>query len=131
MPNGYGRTHLGSKTTGKVYAHRLSWELAHGAIPERMCVCHNCPGGDNPRCVNPAHLFLGTVKDNNRDARDKGYSVSPRGEKNGSAKLTVSQVLEIRALAKKGIMQTEIAKLFSIDHTQVSAIVLRKKWKHI
>jgi len=129
-PDGYGRLSIGSH--GKVYAHRLSWEVHHGPIPGGRLVCHNCPGGDSPACVNPAHLFLGTIQDNNRDARHKGRSVAPRGEKNGSAKLTALQVLEIRALAEKGIAQTEIARLFPVvDYAHINNIVLRKRWKHI
>lgn len=52
-------------------AHSVSWELANGPIPDGLIVCHNCPGGDNPSCVNPAHLFLGTYSDNQNDRWDK------------------------------------------------------------
>lgn len=67
LPSGYGKKSVGGVHR---YAHRLAWEMANGApIPEGMFVCHRC---DNPPCINPAHLFLGSCGDNTRDARDKG-----------------------------------------------------------
>jgi hypothetical protein len=65
---GYGKFGLNGKA---VSAHCLSYKWANGAIPAGMFVCHNCPGGDNPACVNPAHLWLGTQSDNNKDAERK------------------------------------------------------------
>lgn len=104
-------------------AHRVSWELAHGHIPDGLVVCHRC---DNPPCVNPAHLFLGTHKDNSQDMAHKGKS--QRGERNTKAKLTADDVIAIRLSAKSG---REIAKDYGIQPTQVSHIRLRKQWKHV
>lgn len=66
LPTGYGRFWL---TGREVYSHRFAWEMAHGAIPVGMSVCHTC---DNPSCVRSDHLFLGTQKDNMADAKAKG-----------------------------------------------------------
>lgn len=83
---GYGR--LGSSKFETVLAHRRSWELERGPIPEDMCVLHNCPDGDNPLCVNPKHLWLGTRDDNNADrdkkGRNGGWKI--RGNANGTRK---------------------------------------------
>lgn len=73
-PNGYGQIALG-RIDGRLRfacTHRVAWELAFGPIPDGLRVLHNCPGGDNPRCVNPAHLYLGTQQDNMRDSVEKG-----------------------------------------------------------
>ena len=71
--NGYGQFGISRPGWRKsLYAHRVAWELVNGPIPEGMEVCHNCPGGDNPRCVNPSHLWLGTHEQNVADAAAKG-----------------------------------------------------------
>ena len=79
-PKGYGEFRIGSGRKGayrKVYlAHRKAYELAHGPIPAGLCVCHSC---DVPACVNPAHLWVGTVAENNADMRAKGRAVVPTG----------------------------------------------------
>ncbi len=66
--DGYGRINRGARGLGSDYAHRVSWLMHNGAIPEGLCVLHRC---DNPECTNPGHLFLGTKKDNSRDMISK------------------------------------------------------------
>ena len=71
--NRYGLFFMNGKNHG---AHCCAWEFEHGTIPAGLFVCHNCPGGDNPRCCNPAHLWLGSAKQNSRDMVLKGRSAS-------------------------------------------------------
>ncbi len=88
-------------------AHRVSWELYHGPIPEGMGVLHKC---DTPTCVNPRHLFLGTQKDNAADAGKKGRLAI--GEDNGKTKLTDEQVRQIREDARSPFI---VADTFGIN----------------
>lgn len=67
--SGYGQIALGGTVVG---AHRVAWEIANGPVPDGLSVCHNCPDRDDPSCVNPAHLWLGTQKENVADTIDKG-----------------------------------------------------------
>jgi len=110
-------------------AHCVAYELAYGEnVPEGIEVCHTC---DNPICVRPEHLFLGTHADNAADMVAKGRGVSPRlsGESNPSAKLTEKQVQNIRASYIFGqVTQRDIAEQFGISQQQVSNIVNGKKW---
>lgn len=110
-------------------AHRASWMLHHGDIPEGMVVCHNCPGSDNPGCVNPAHLFLGTLNDNNQDMRKKGRTT--KGEQTKSSKLTEKQVREILFLREQGISNRELAKQYSVHEETIGRIIRRLHWKHV
>jgi hypothetical protein len=103
--------------------HRLMYELHRGIIPPNMCVCHVC---DEPACINPSHLWLGTKDDNMHDRDKKGRTTC--GEKHHSAKLTGSQVLEIRSISDT---QQEIAKKYGIAQNTVSKIKKRKTWKHL
>ncbi len=131
--NGHGYGHTRTVTNGvvkDVYAHRLSYEIHNGPIPEGMFVCHRC---DNPRCVNPSHLFLGTAKDNVHDMICKGRNnrVPVKGVDCGTSKLTEEQVSAIRRRYACGERQVDLAADFSIGQSTVSAIVIRKTWKHI
>jgi hypothetical protein len=121
---GYGR--FRDADTGDMrQAHRISWEMANGPVPDDMMVLHRC---DVRACVNPAHLFLGTHADNmaDRDAKRR----QAFGERNSKAKLTEVQVEEVRALAGV-ISQEKIGALYGIAQTAVSAIVRRKNWRHV
>ena len=128
---GYG--HYSGRTLSTVgrrvnyVAHRASWEITMGAIPDGLLVCHRC---DNPPCVNPDHLFLGTHADNMEDMVRKGRK--KRGENHSRARLAESDVLRIRELvAKGGLSQAAIGELFGISGTHVGNIALRNKWKHV
>lgn len=122
---GYGRI----RYKGKRYlSHRFSYIQKFGGIPEDICVCHRC---DNPTCVNPNHLFLGTVQDNNKDRDLKGRQVALSGEKQGSSKLTSRQVLEIRKRRKNGEKLQDIADDYGITFSCVSVIARGKAWKHL
>lgn len=101
----------------QVKAHRVSFAINKGAIPAGMFVCHKC---DNRRCVNPAHLFLGTQSDNIRDCSAKGRMIT---------KLTKYDVFSIRHSRENGEKLKVIAARFGVSTTTVSAIVRRRKWK--
>jgi hypothetical protein len=111
--------------------HRLAYEQKHGEIPPRMMVCHKC---DNPHCINPDHLFLGTSQDNVDDMVKKGrqsHHGSPGlpGEKHPQCKLTENQVLEIRAY--QGVTDKAIAQIYGISTVNINNIRNRKIWTHI
>jgi len=124
----YGYVWQDGKT---VSAPRFAWELIRGPIPAGLWVLHNCPGGDNPLCVNPDHLWLGTRADNNRDKASKGRSPDVRGEKNFSAKLTEPEIRLIRLMSRGGIARSMIADIFGIVRQTVDKIVHRHRWTHL
>ena len=105
-------------------AHRTTWELYFGKITEGLSVLHKC---DNPCCVNPEHLFLGTRADNNLDMCAKGRQRGAVGEANGNAKLTREQVALIRSMPKKPIKA--ICEEFGIKKSMVSYIRAGENWK--
>lgn len=122
--DGYGHFSL----FGMTRAHRISYLLEVGSIPNGMFVCHHC---DNPKCVRPDHLFLGTAKDNTHDAIKKGRFQTPGfGENNPHAKLTLEQVNEIRELAKNGpIVKAKIAALYGVHPQAIYEIVKGRSWR--
>ena len=125
-PNGYGRFGIGKKVH---LAHRVSFFLEHGRWPDD-CALHHC---DNPPCVNPEHLFDGTLSDNAVDMYAKGRATKKkaRGERNRLSRLTASTVLAIRNAVAAGATQTAVAQQFGVHQTHVSLIVRRKSWAHI
>jgi hypothetical protein len=109
--------------------HRYAYVITKGPIPDGMIVCHSC---DNPPCVNPAHLWLGTDADNAADRKAKGRSDAARGEACWRASLTESQVQEIRLrYSTGGIRQIDLADEFGVNQATISQVVLRKVWKHV
>lgn len=129
--------------------HRFSWELANGPIPPGAYILHRC---DNPPCVRPDHLFLGTQADNIHDMDDKDRRNAPsehlgargeahwtrqkpeaaaRGERVGGSKLTADDVREIRRLRTEGLTLKVIAARFGVTFTNVDMIVNHQTWKHV
>lgn len=122
-----------SKGYGVIYsgrqfrAHRLSYEWAFGSIPNGMEVCHTC---DNPSCVNPGHLFVGTMADNQADKVAKGRQ--QRGETHYFALLTEADVLAIRWLRKnRWGSAKEIAAWFGVSHWTIYSVARGKLWRHL
>jgi hypothetical protein len=127
--HGYGKVRYGGKN---IRAHRTSWEMRFGPLPPGLYVLHDCPSGDNPACVNPDHLWLGTQVDNMRDASRKGriYCGGTHGEENGRSKLTKADVLEIRRLAVSGVSPKELSSVYLVCVSSINRVISRRSWKH-
>jgi hypothetical protein len=108
--------------------HRLSYETHIGPIPEGLHVCHNCPGGDNPRCFNPAHLFAGTRADNMQDATRKGRMYVPQGTADHRAKLTEA---DVRAILASDEPRDIIAARYGVTIGYVHGLKARRYWRHL
>jgi hypothetical protein len=107
--------------------------MVHGIVPVGLFVCHDCPGGDNPTCVNPNHLFLGSHQENLRDASNKGMlSTAKDGEKNPGSLLNDQAVIEIRKTYDgTGAVTRSLASKFGVQPRTISDAAKRVSWKHI
>ena len=130
---GYGSIGIGSRTDGTrrlIKAHRMCWYLTYGVIPVGMCVLHRC---DNPTCVNPDHLFLGTHADNMRDKKIKGRAKTGPllfGEAHPRSRLHAEDVHKIRKMSsEEGLSQSQIGKLFGVSQTHVGRILRKQRWR--
>lgn len=108
-------------------AHRVSWEINCGPIPEGLGVLHHC---DNPPCCRPDHLFVGTNDENMKDAAAKARF--PRGLDHHMGKFTVEQVLEIRSLLAEGILtQNEIASRYGVSRGAIQGIQRKDAYAYV
>lgn len=128
---GYGQKMLNGQIT---LAHRIAWTLPNYIIPDGLFVLHSC---DNPSCVNPKHLFIGTNQENMDDMVKKGrYIVRDRtnskGEKNSKHKLTALQVLEIRRCYEANEMNTpQLAVKYGVNKSSIARVINKKAWKDL
>ena len=120
-PDGYGKFRIKRRENG---SHRISWQISNGKIPKGKYICHHC---DNPPCVNPDHLFLGTNQDNVNDMKAKGRS--PRGEQRPNSILSNAKIREIRSI--QGMKHSEIASIYGVSATTIGLIIRRLKWNHV
>lgn len=121
---GYGHIKCGKKV---LRAYRVSFELNNGPIPEGLCVLHAC---DNPPCVNPRHLFVGTQGDNVRDMERKGRAKHPTGDEHGQKRLTALQVAEIRRNFAEGqTNKAALGRAFGVTDVLIGLIVRNRIWR--
>jgi hypothetical protein len=117
LKSGYGRIWFNGKPE---LLHRVIYTINKGIIPDKMYVCHHC---DNPSCVNPEHLFIGTQKDNMKDCRNKGRTT--KGFQNSSTIVTHEKRIELLQMILKGFKYKIIANKYGISRTRVSQIALK------
>lgn len=133
-PDRYGMMRAGDHNE---QAHRISWELYRGAIPNGLCVCHRCDVG---LCVNPDHLFLATQKENVADMLSKGRKIiglsgqhgnHAKGEWNGQAKITYAEAKEMQTRYDAGERNiAALSRAFDMSESQTRRIVWRQSWRH-
>ena len=122
--DGYGSKWFRGKND---YAHRVSWVLSFGEIPKDKIVCHAC---DNPSCINPEHLFLGTQKENIEDMYKKKRGPDLRGENNSQSRLKKSDVIFIKLFG--GIIsRSRLAEMFGVGLSTIQDILKERTWRHV
>lgn len=126
-PRGYGYLAItSSHKTWHGFAHRLSWLFHHGEDPAQSGVLHKC---DNPKCVRPDHLFLGSQDDNMKDMASKGRSRKPPEDWIG--KLPDSQIIEMRRVNESGVSIREITRRFGTPYATLHSILNRKTYRNV
>lgn len=125
-PNGYAHISIHQKNR---LAHRVSYVIHNGELPSNRLVCHHC---DNPTCTNPAHLFLGTYRDNTRDSQTKGRFHKARGQAHGRAQFTEAQIAQMRSDWVPLVFTLKmVAAKHGVSINTLKDIIYRKTWKHI
>jgi hypothetical protein len=120
-PKGYGQLGIGSRQEGTIQAHRAAYLLEHGELPDNKVICHTC---DNPPCVNVAHLYAGTPKENTQDMVRKGRARGgvKYGEEHPNSKLSNAHSARIIELVQSGNSHREVGKMFGVAHSTVGRI---------
>ena len=125
---GYGRISLGAKKDGAIGSHRFSWELHNKqSISDGMVVMHSC---DNPKCVNPNHLSIGSHKDNTQDMIAKGRKVvvAPLGNENGKAIINAEIV---KAIRESNLSNAALGRQFNVSPNCIRGVRTGRTWSHI
>lgn len=133
LKTGYGTFNLNASRANRecTTAQRVAWHLTNGEIPQGKDICHRC---DNPPCVNPAHLWVGTPKENTHDMirKDRHRSGWVPGEKNGQSILTESDVLKIREHhSNDAYSRNELASIFGVSESAIKKVCYGYTWKHL
>lgn len=124
-------------TPHRIHGHRMMFQILYGPLPKELQACHHC---DNRKCVNPAHMFIGTHKDNAEDRERKGRgnhqakrvpNLKNRGFDNGNSRLKEADLPQIRKLLKIGVPQTEIGKQFGVSQNCISQINLGNSYINV
>jgi len=133
--NGYGM--FPERVNGRLHqsvASRVAYELTHGVtLGPKDFVCHNCPGGDNKACCNPAHLFVsdnsGNLLDASRKGRLQGWLL--RGTNHPLSKLNPTQVREIRCGLRDGVSKADLARRYGVSWVAIHNIAIGRTWKDV
>lgn len=126
---GYGLFKLDGRVNTPNLAHRVAWTLVNGEIPKGSCCLHKC---DNPECVNPDHLFLGTQSDNMKDMVAKGRQNKAKGSSASNSTLIEDDVVKIKKLLLYGKLDhASIASMFGVSISNISTINTGRTWRHV